>query len=197
MARKPTDTAHLNLRYPEALRRRLERAAKNSGRSMNTEIVERLEQSFRREDFEKLQDALNLGWLKIMDVVRDVTRQLPPSTRITPGNKGAANTRNDGDRFGVVNDGTRNKRSVWEVTTAPFSEAHFATFPPALIEPCIKAGCPKDGTVLDPFAGAGTTGLVADRLQRNAILIELNPAYAAMSERRIIDDAPLFAEVST
>ena len=81
MARKPTDTAHLNLRYPEALRRRLERAAKNGGRSMNTEIVERLEQSFRREDFEKLQDALNLGWLKIMDVVRYVTRQLPPSTR--------------------------------------------------------------------------------------------------------------------
>jgi Arc-like DNA binding domain len=79
MARKPTDTAHLNLRYPEALRRRLERAAKNGGRSMNTEIVERLEQSFRREDFEKLQDAMNLGWLKIMDVVFDVTRQLPPS----------------------------------------------------------------------------------------------------------------------
>jgi Arc-like DNA binding domain len=79
MARKPTDTAHLNLRYPEALRRRLERAAKNGGRSMNTEIVERLEQSFRREDFEKVQDAVNLGWLKILDVVADVTRQLPPS----------------------------------------------------------------------------------------------------------------------
>ena len=79
MARKPTDTAHLNLRYPEALRRRLERAAKNGGRSMNTEIVERLEQSFRREDFEKLQDAVNLGFLKTMDAVGDVTRQLPPS----------------------------------------------------------------------------------------------------------------------
>ena len=91
---------------------------------------------------------------------------------------------------------TRNKRSVWEVTTAPFSEAHFATFPPALIEPCIKAGCPVDGTVLDPFGGAGTTGLVADRLQRNAILIELNLTYAAMSENRITGDAPLFAEVT-
>ncbi len=88
---------------------------------------------------------------------------------------------------------TRNKRSVWEVATAPFSEAHFATFPPALIEPCIKAGCPKGGTVLDPFGGAGTTGLVADRLQRKSILIELNPEYAAMAERRIYDDAPLFA----
>jgi DNA modification methylase len=86
---------------------------------------------------------------------------------------------------------TRNKRSVWEIASQPFSEAHFATFPPALIEPCILAGCPKGGTVLDPFAGAGTTGLVADRLQRNAILIELNPEYAAMAQRRIHDDAPL------
>jgi DNA modification methylase len=88
---------------------------------------------------------------------------------------------------------TRNRRSVWEVTTQPFSEAHFATFPPALIEPCIKAGCPKGGTVLDPFGGAGTTGLVADRLGRNAILIELNPEYAAMAERRIKSDAGMFA----
>jgi Arc-like DNA binding domain len=79
MARKPTDTAHLNLRYPEALRRRLERAAKDGGRSMNTEIVERLEQSFRREDFEKLNDAVNLAFLKIMQAVDDVIRLLPPS----------------------------------------------------------------------------------------------------------------------
>jgi DNA modification methylase len=90
---------------------------------------------------------------------------------------------------------TRNKRSVWEIATQPFPEAHFATFPPALIEPCIKAGCPADGTVLDPFGGSGTTGLVADRLKRNAILIELNPEYAAMAEKRIRGDAPLFAEV--
>lgn len=187
----------------------------------------------------------------------------------------------------------RNRRSVWEVATAPFSEAHFATFPPALIEPCILAGtsekgcCAKCGapwvrqveksggttgkswhshdndlsrgqrggdgkneaaagwkdyqvktigwkpsclccvndicrspvackgfghcrqpyiegewpapvpcTVLDPFGGAGTTGLVADRLQRNAILIELNPTYAEMAERRIHADAPLFAQAA-
>jgi DNA modification methylase len=158
---------------------------------------------------------------------------------------------------------TRNKRSVWEIATAPFSETHFATFPPALIEPCILAGCPKEccakcgapivrqirksggttgkgwtdhsadatagmsqaidvrahstgykvemlgwspscfcnagvvaGTVLDPFGGAGTTGLVADRLGRNAILIELNPEYAAMAEHRIKGDAPLFTQVT-
>jgi DNA modification methylase len=89
--------------------------------------------------------------------------------------------------------GTRNKRSVWEVATKPFAEAHFATFPPDLIEPCIKAGCPAGGTVLDPFGGAGTTGLVADRLQRSAVLIELNPVYADMARRRIHDDAPLLA----
>jgi DNA modification methylase len=193
------------------------------------------------------------------------------SVRKSPG---SAPDRNDTDRSyygertcGFSMDG-RNKRSVWEVATAPFSEAHFATFPPALIEPCIKAGtsekgccakcgapwirqteisrrdtrpnlsskfgtletdirttgsgniafglarrteatvtttgwshscsCNTDtipGRVLDPFGGAGTTGLVADRLQRNAILIELNHNYAEMARTRIIDDLPLFATV--
>jgi DNA modification methylase len=92
--------------------------------------------------------------------------------------------------------GTRNKRSVWVVATQGYSEAHFATFPPALIEPCIKAGCPEGGTVLDPFGGAGTTGLVADRLGRDAILIELNPEYADMAERRIKSDAGMFAAIA-
>jgi DNA modification methylase len=90
----------------------------------------------------------------------------------------------------------RNIRNVWTVATQPFADAHFATFPPALIEPCIKAGCPTGGTVLDPFGGAGTTGLVADRLQRNAILCELNPEYAAMAERRIRGEAGMFAGVN-
>ena len=89
----------------------------------------------------------------------------------------------------------RNKRTVWTVSTQPFKQAHFATFPPDLIEPCIKAGCPVGGTVLDPFGGAGTTGLVADRLQRDAILIELNPEYAQMARERIVNDSPLFASV--
>lgn len=170
----------------------------------------------------------------------------------------------------VMRTETRNRRSVWTVATQPFKEAHFATFPPELIEPCIKAGCPRDccakcgapmvrdiedspeyaafkekerarkghsgirssdletygltgpvgkkstsaervttgwspscscnagtvrGTVLDPFGGAGTTGLVADRLQRNAILIELNPEYAEIARKRIEGDAPLFSGV--
>lgn len=77
---------------------------------------------------------------------------------------------------------------VWSIATAPFSEAHFATFPPALVVPCLLAGCPVGGTVLDPFGGAGTTGLVADRMQRSAVLIELNPEYAAIAERRLAAD---------
>ena len=85
---------------------------------------------------------------------------------------------------------------VWPMATQPFSEAHFATFPPELAERCIKAGCPPGGLVLDPFGGAGTTGLVADRLQRSAVLIELNPEYAAMAQRRIFNDAPLFVEAA-
>jgi DNA modification methylase len=89
-----------------------------------------------------------------------------------------------------------NKRSVWTIATEAYPEAHFATFPAALIEPCILAGCPAGGTVLDPFGGAGTTGLVADRHGRDAILIELNPEYAAMAEKRIYNDGPLFAEVA-
>lgn len=84
---------------------------------------------------------------------------------------------------------------VWEIATAAFSEAHFATFPPALVAPCIMAGCPEGGTVLDPFGGAGTTGLVADRLRRDAVLIELNPEYAEMARARIARDGGLFAEV--
>ncbi|MCA3109849.1 MAG: site-specific DNA-methyltransferase [Rhodocyclaceae bacterium] len=91
----------------------------------------------------------------------------------------------------------RNKRSVWTVASEPFKGAHFATFPTALIEPCILAGSRTGDTVLDPFGGAGTTGLVADRLQRHAILCELNPEYAAMARRRIEGESPLFAEVGT
>ena len=80
---------------------------------------------------------------------------------------------------------TRNKRSVWTVPTQGFKGAHFATFPPDLIRPCILAGAPLDGVVLDPFGGAGTTAVVAMQEGRRSILCELNPDYAAMAERRI------------
>lgn len=79
----------------------------------------------------------------------------------------------------------RNKRSVWSINTQPFSGAHFATFPPDLIEPCILAGCPKGGVVLDPFGGSGTTGAVALNNDRKAILCELNPDYVSIIPERI------------
>ena len=81
--------------------------------------------------------------------------------------------------------GVRNKRSVWSVTTKPFSGAHFAVFPPEIPEICIKAGSRPGDTILDPFSGAGTTGNVAERLGREYVGIELNPAYSEMGEKRI------------
>jgi len=85
----------------------------------------------------------------------------------------------------TAGDGNRNKRSVWTVATKPFKEAHFATFPPDLIEPCILAGCPEGGIVLDPFMGSGTTGMVAAMYQRNFIGFELNPEYCKIADKRI------------
>ena len=94
---------------------------------------------------------------------------------------------------GLVTD--RNARTVWSITTQPFKGAHFATMPPELAQRCISAGSRIGDTVLDPFGGAGTTGLVADRLGRDAVLIELNPTYAVLARHRIHNDAPIFAEV--
>ena len=79
----------------------------------------------------------------------------------------------------------KNKRAVWNISTTNFSGAHFAVYPPKLIETPIKAGCPENGIVLDPFMGSGTTGLVAKKLNRNWLGIELNPEYAQMAEERI------------
>jgi DNA modification methylase len=94
-----------------------------------------------------------------------------------------------GDRFSsgerVWGSTTRNKRSVWTVATKPYKCAHNAVFPPNLIEPCILAGCPVGGTVLDPFGGSGTTAGVALKHGRNAVLCELNPSYAELVEARI------------
>ena len=87
----------------------------------------------------------------------------------------------------------RNKRNVWTITTKPFKDAHFATFPKDLIEPCIKAGCPEGGVVLDPFGGAGTTGIVAQSLDRQAILIELNKDYINIANKRIDKELGMFS----
>jgi DNA modification methylase len=113
----------------------------------------------------------------------------------------------EGDQTRVwAADGRRNRRSVWTIATQPYSEAHFATYPEKLVEPCVLAGCPEGGTVLDPFNGSGTTGAVACRLGRNYIGCELNPEYVTLAHRRIgqalkpgtfrdeskVTDAPLF-----
>jgi DNA modification methylase len=90
---------------------------------------------------------------------------------------------------------TKNKRSVWTVSPKPFKEAHFAVYPPELIEPCILAGCPEGGIVLDPFGGSGTTAVVADRLGRDAILTELNEAYIEIARKRIEADGGMFVNL--
>lgn len=120
----------------------------------------------------------------------------PGNVEISPAVPGLPEHNNRSGLHKIGARETRNKRSVWSINTKPFSEAHFATMAPELAETCIKAGCPIGGTVLDPFGGAGTTGLVADQLQRDAVLIELNPEYLEISRKRISDDAPLFAEVA-
>lgn len=85
----------------------------------------------------------------------------------------------------AVGSDTRNRRSVWSIPTRPFKGAHFATFPPDLIKPCILAGCPTGGTVLDPFSGAGTTGLVCQQTGRGYVGVELNPDYLELQRQRV------------
>ena len=91
---------------------------------------------------------------------------------------------------------TRNKRSVWTVTTKPYQEAHFATYPHDLIIPCITAGCPEGGTVLDPFGGSGTTAQVSNNLNRNAILCELNPEYVEIAKGRLHESLGMFLDLT-
>ena len=90
-----------------------------------------------------------------------------------------------GVRPGSATYANRNRRSVWTVTTKPYKGAHFATMPPELAETCIRAGCPVDGTVLDPFAGSGTTLAVAVANGRQAVGIELNAEYAGLVHERM------------
>jgi DNA modification methylase len=97
------------------------------------------------------------------------------------------------DHASTKDSAKKNRRSVWSIPTEPFPEAHFATFPTALVEPCILAGTRVGDTVLDPFNGSGTTGVVALSHQRNYIGIELNREYVAMSRRRLSNVAPLLA----
>lgn len=104
--------------------------------------------------------------------------------------------RNDGgNRQGNGSPAGRNLRSVWEIATKAFPEAHFATFPPAIPERCIKAGSKEGDLILDPFSGAGTTAMVAAKLGRNAIGIELNPDYVEMSIKRLKKELGMLMEI--
>ncbi|WP_445677646.1 DNA-methyltransferase [Pseudomonas putida] len=105
-------------------------------------------------------------------------------TKYTEGEHGQTAQHRAG-RDDIDYDETRNKRSVWTVATASFKGAHFATFPPDLIRPCVLAGSPRGGMVLDPFGGAGTTALVAMQEGRQSVSCELNPEYAAIARQRL------------
>lgn len=109
-------------------------------------------------------------------------------TNIARGNSSGRQANGVGKAFDVRADradGMKNARSVWTIPTEGYAEAHFATWPQALVERIIKAGCPEGGTVLDPFMGSGTTALVARRLGRRAVGVELNADYCAMAARRL------------
>lgn len=95
------------------------------------------------------------------------------------------------DRDSTIDTGLRNKRDVWIIATQPYSEAHFATMPEKLVEPCVLAGSKPSDVVLDPFNGAGTVGLVALKLGRSYIGIELNPEYIEMTRCRLEEVQPM------
>jgi DNA modification methylase len=113
----------------------------------------------------------------------------PGNKRATKGGRayedGAAEHRTAANLHAIGARETRNRRTVWTVPTRPYAGAHFATFPPDLIEPCVLAGSPPGGVVLDPFGGSGTTGGVALKHGRHALLCELNADYAALMPERI------------
>lgn len=125
-------------------------------------------------------------------------RQGPPGNpaerKMANADSGTKNNESFDEAMAVM-PATRNPRSVRWLASEPFKGAHFATYPPALIEPFVLAGCPEGGTVLDPFGGSGTTGMVADRHHRNAILIDLDARNIPMATDRIKGDSSLFAEV--
>lgn len=116
-----------------------------------------------------------------------------------PINKNKQNCNNgmSTDRFSAgerdyYSKGGRNTRTVWSINTEPNSEAHFATYPQRLVERMIKAGCPENGIVLDPFFGSGTTGIYARKSNRNFIGIELNPDYIKIAENRLQKELGMF-----
>ncbi|UJR81462.1 DNA-methyltransferase [Sandaracinus amylolyticus] len=132
--------------------------------SIRTPLAEKTFTAYGTTRRSKGTDAL--GKIAAHNIARDVPERKP---RLNA----------DGEPAGA------NRRSVWTIATRPYEGAHFATFPPDLVEPCVLAGCPREGLVLDPFAGSGTTLQVALERGRRALGIELNPEYARLIEQRL------------
>ena len=127
-------------------------------------------------DIDAIREPFNIGALKRVN--QNIKKQIG-SKRGNGGLKPNGNMKAVGDQ-----EKGANKKSVWKITTKPYKEAHFATFPIELPITCIKAGCPEGGIVLDPFFGSGTTGLAAQELHRHWVGIELNPEYIEIAKRR-------------
>ena len=131
------------------------------------------------------------------DAVREISQYEPHAPRNRKIDKSRRDRHSLSARDGEIADlswggGYRNLRSVWAINPEPYAEAHFATFPRKLVEPCVKAGSRVKDLVLDPFAGSGTTGVVALGLGRQFVGIELNPEYVQLAERDLT--GPLFLE---
>ena len=130
------------------------------------------------------------GWYLRSDIIWNKPNAMPESVKDRPTRAHEyvfLLTKNEKYLYNheAIRENGRNKRSVWNINTAPFSEAHFATFPPALIEPCILAGSREGDFVLDPFFGSGTVGAVAQELDRKFIGVELNPDYIEIAKKRL------------
>lgn len=142
-------------------------------------------------DGEGTKDYAAAGVQNPSDVKRRIVEKIRPKSKDGRGGQTAHSFHAGGS---WDDNGGANKRSVWTIPTSPYPDAHFATFPEALVEPCILAGSKEGDLILDPFCGSGTTGAVAVRLQRNFVGIELNPDYVQLSRKRIGSVAPLLAQ---
>jgi site-specific DNA-methyltransferase (adenine-specific) len=156
------------------------------------------------------KDRFTVDFEKIFFFVKKPTdyyfeQQLEPYTRPLDrwgGNKLEANGKSTWDeatkqttyrtRNMRPNEEGKNMRTVWSINTEPLSEAHFATYPQRLVERMLKAGCPENGIVLDPFFGSGTTGVYARKANRNFLGIELNPEYVKIAENRLLKEIGMF-----
>jgi len=140
------------------------------------------------------------GWYLRQDIIWHKPNPMPESVRdrctkaheyiflLTKSNKywyDSDAVREDCVATNKVGNATRNRRSVWSVNTKPYKGAHFATFPKKLVKPCVLAGCPVGGVVLDPFGGSGTTAVVAVENERRSVLCELNEEYINIAKERI------------